>query len=196
MNQNHTNSSLNSRGEPAGNAQDLGARIRKLRIGQGLSQEMLAERLDVSRQAVAKWERGTSLPSTANLLALSRIFGCSVSELTGTPQEAEQTPAGQAISPGQDPISEPRNNPPHSIVFAGVVLLVLAAVLCLAAAIGTLLVCLVTPAASVGVIGSADGPTSIWVAGPDISGVIFSIAALILGVILLVCAVRLWRRRR
>ncbi len=196
MKQSHTNSSLNSRGEPAGNAQDLGTRIRKLRIGQGLSQEMLAERLDVSRQAVAKWERGTSLPSTANLLALSRIFGCSVSELTGTPQEAEQPPAGQAISPGQDPISELRNNPPHSIVFAGVILLVLAAVLCLAAAVGTLLVCLVTPAASVGVIGSADGPTSIWVAGPDISGVIFSIAALILGVILLVCAVRLWRRRR
>ena len=61
MKQSHTNSSLNSRGEPAGNAQDLGTRIRKLRIGQGLSQEMLAERLDVSRQAVAKWERGGSL---------------------------------------------------------------------------------------------------------------------------------------
>ena len=196
MKQSHTNSSLNSRGEPAGNAQDLGTRIRKLRIGQGLSQEMLAERLDVSRQAVAKWERGTSLPSTANLLALSRIFGCSVSELAGTPQEAEQPPDGQAISPGQDPISEPRNNPPHSIVFAGVVLLVLAAVLCLAAAVGTLLVCLVTPAVPEGVIGYADGPTSIWVTGPSIPGGFFGMAALILGVILLVCAVRLWRSHR
>lgn len=174
----------------------LADKIIRLRKKNGWSQEELAEKMNVSRQAVAKWERGTSLPSTANLLALSRIFGCGVSELTGTPQEAEQTPAGQAISPGQDPISELRNNPPHSIVFAGVILLVLTAVLCLAAAVGTLLVCLVTPAVPEGVIGYADGPTSIWVAGPDISGVIFSIAALILGVILLVCAVRLWRRHR
>lgn len=194
MKQSHTNSSLNSRGEPAGNAQDLGARIRKLRIGQGLSQEMLAEMLDVSRQAVAKWERGTSLPSTANLLALSRIFGCSVSELTGTPQESD--PAGHNTSGGQAQAARTCKGAHHPAVFVGAVVLILAGLACLAAAIGTLLVCLVTPAASVGVIGSADGPTSIWVAGPDISGVIFSIAALILGVILLVCAVRLWRRHR
>ena len=182
--------------ESSSSAEALGAHIRQLRTGQGLSQEMLAEKLDVSRQAVAKWERGTSLPTTANLLALSRIFGCSVSELTVTPQKSEQEPAGQTVSPGQDPIPESHKSLPHFLVFAGVILLVLAAVLCLVVAVGTLLVYLVTPAAPEGVIGYADGPTSIWVAGPDISGIVFCIAALILGVILLGCAVVLWRRHR
>ena len=180
--------------EPVQNAQALGERIRQLRTERGLSQEALAEALNVSRQAVAKWERGTSLPSTANLLALSRIFGCSVSELTGTPQESD--PAGQNTSGGHVHAARTCKGAHHPAAFVGAVVLILAGLACLAAAIGTLLVCLVTPAASVGVIGYADGPTSIWVAGPDISGVIFSIAALILGVILLVCAVRLWRSRR
>lgn len=197
MKQNDTSSrNIQTQTSPVQDAQALGERIRQFRVERGLSQEALAEALDVSRQAVAKWERGASLPSTANLLALSRVFGCSVSELTGPPPESEQAPAGQAISPGQGPISEPRNNPPHSIVFAGVILLVLAAILCLAVAVGTLLVCLVTPAAPEGVIGYADGPTSIWVTGPNIPGVFFGMAVLILGVILLVCAVRLWRRHR
>lgn len=74
------------------------------------------------------------------------------------------------------------------------VVLILAGLVCLAAAMGTLLICLVSPATPDGVIGYADGPTSIWVTGPDIPGVFFAIAALILGVILLACAVRLWRK--
>ena len=54
---------------------ELGSRIRALRTARGLSQETIAERLQVSRQAVAKWENGASLPSTANLLALCALFG-------------------------------------------------------------------------------------------------------------------------
>lgn len=174
----------------------LGARIRSFRTQQGLSQEALAEKLDVSRQAVAKWERGASLPSTANLLALSRIFGCSVSELSGTPQEAEHAPAGQTESTGQAPLAEPRKSRPRLAVFAGVIVLVLAAVVCLGAAVGTLLTCLITPATTLGVIGGADGPTSILVTGPDIPGIVFCIAALLLGIGFAICAVLLWRRHR
>lgn len=182
--------------EPASNAEALGARIRQLRTGQGLSQEKLAEKLDVSRQAVAKWERGTSLPSTANLLALSRIFGCSVSELTGTPQEDENAPAGSTAPTGQNPAPEPHKGLPRPAVFAGVIVLVLAAVVCLAAAAGTLLISLITPAATVGVIGGADGPTAILVTGPDVPAGVFCMAALILGIAFLVCAVLLWRKRQ
>ena len=40
---------------------ELGSRIRALRTARGLSQETIAERLQVSRQAVAKWESGGSL---------------------------------------------------------------------------------------------------------------------------------------
>ena len=145
---------------------------------------------------MAKWERGASLPSTANLLALSRIFGCSVSELSGTPQEAEHAPAGQTESTGQAPLAEPRKSRPRFAVFSGVIVLVLAAVVCLGAAVGTLLTCLITPAATLGVIGGADGPTSILVTGPDIPGIVFCIAALLLGIGFVICAVLLWRRHR
>lgn len=64
---------------------ELGARIRALRKERGLSQEALAQALEVSRQAVTKWEDGSSLPSTANLFALSGFFGVPLAELTGTP---------------------------------------------------------------------------------------------------------------
>lgn len=53
---------------------NIGTRIKQLRTERGISQEALADVLDVSRQAVAKWESGTSKPSTANLLALCRVF--------------------------------------------------------------------------------------------------------------------------
>lgn len=49
--------------------------IRTLRKERGLSQEALAEALGVSRQAVTKWEDGSALPSTANLLSLADFFG-------------------------------------------------------------------------------------------------------------------------
>lgn len=40
----------------------FGEKLQKLRRGSGLSQEQLAEKLDVTRQAVSKWELGDSLP--------------------------------------------------------------------------------------------------------------------------------------
>jgi len=53
----------------------------KLRKSQGLSQEILAERLGVSRQAVSKWERAESSPDTDNLIALSELYGISIDEI-------------------------------------------------------------------------------------------------------------------
>ena len=58
-----------------GDPDDTGGKIRSLRREKGLSQEKLAEQLNVSRQAVAKWESGQSFPSTENLLKLAEIFG-------------------------------------------------------------------------------------------------------------------------
>ena len=52
----------------------LGEAIKAHRIRCGMSQELLAERLGVSRQAVSKWETGAAEPSTANLLALAKVF--------------------------------------------------------------------------------------------------------------------------
>ena len=44
-------------------------------------QEFVAEALGVSRQAVSKWESGASDPSTANLIALAKLFGTTPEEL-------------------------------------------------------------------------------------------------------------------
>lgn len=53
----------------------LSDKILQLRKSNGMSQEELAEKLDVSRQAVSRWEMGTTMPDAANVLQLSRLFG-------------------------------------------------------------------------------------------------------------------------
>lgn len=59
----------------------FGEKLLRLRKQEGLSQEELAERLDVSRQAVSRWETGETLPDAPNLLQISRIFGVSADYL-------------------------------------------------------------------------------------------------------------------
>ena len=70
-----------SRPETAAVRKSLGEAIKAHRTRCGMTQELVAERLGVSRQAVSKWESGTSDPSTSNLLALAKLFGVSVEEL-------------------------------------------------------------------------------------------------------------------
>ncbi len=60
---------------------NLGEVIKEHRTRCGMTQEFVAEQLGVSRQAVSKWENGTSDPSTTNLLALAKLFGISAEEL-------------------------------------------------------------------------------------------------------------------
>ena len=60
----------------------LGERIQQLRKTEGLSQEQLADVLDVSRQAVSKWETDQSAPEIEKILAMSKHFGISTDELT------------------------------------------------------------------------------------------------------------------
>lgn len=59
----------------------IGCNICSLRKQNNLSQEQLAEMLDVSRQSVSKWERDETLPDIKNLEALSQIFGVSIDAL-------------------------------------------------------------------------------------------------------------------
>ena len=59
----------------------LGETIKKHRIASNMSQEFIAELLGVSRQAVSKWENGTSDPSTSNLIALAKLFKVPAEEL-------------------------------------------------------------------------------------------------------------------
>ena len=59
----------------------LGEALKVHRTQCKMTQEFVAETIGVSRQAVSKWENGTSDPSTSNLFALAKLYGISVEEL-------------------------------------------------------------------------------------------------------------------
>jgi len=59
----------------------LGEVLKEHRTRCKMTQEFVAERLGVSRQAVSKWESGASEPSTSNLLALAKLYEVSPEEL-------------------------------------------------------------------------------------------------------------------
>ena len=59
----------------------FGEKLQALRKARGWSQEGLATQINVSRQALSKWESGASVPDTENVVALSRLFGVSTDYL-------------------------------------------------------------------------------------------------------------------
>lgn len=71
--------------------QDLGVTLQELRKKNGLSQEELADKLGVSRQAVSKWERGEALPDIENLIAIAKLYGVSLDDLVGNAKKTENT---------------------------------------------------------------------------------------------------------
>lgn len=56
-------------------------KLKKLRKGQNLTQEQLAEKLNVSRQAITKWETSDGTPDIENLKQISNFFNISIDEL-------------------------------------------------------------------------------------------------------------------
>ena len=60
---------------------ELGEQIKKYRNGAGLSQEVLADKIFVSRQTVSNWETGKNYPDIGSLVRLSEVFGVSVDTL-------------------------------------------------------------------------------------------------------------------
>ena len=74
-------SSRPEREERRENAKHIGQVIKNHRVRCNMTQEFLADRLGVSRQAVSKWEKGQSDPSTTNLIALAKIFNITPEEM-------------------------------------------------------------------------------------------------------------------
>lgn len=71
----------------------LGEVLRAERTRCKMTQEFVAESLGVSRQAVSKWENGVADPSTANLIALAKLYGVSAEDLlrqVAPQEEAEE----------------------------------------------------------------------------------------------------------
>ena len=61
--------------------------ILELRTKHGLSQEELAEKVFVTRQAVSRWENGETIPNTETLKLLSKLFDVSINTLLGSPRD-------------------------------------------------------------------------------------------------------------
>ena len=101
------------------NGELLGNKLYELRKKNHLSQEELAEKLGVSRQAISKWECGESLPDTDNLISISKLYGVSLDELVGnTPtqphtDEPEQEKAEQTNTNGEGNTQDARKKGIH-----------------------------------------------------------------------------------
>ena len=110
-------------------------KLYELRRAAGLSQEELAERLNVSRQAVSKWENGAAQPELSKLVELSRLYSVSVDELLSR-EEAEKADAKAAASvdastpaPAQETLAAPKKVRRQKLLLG-------AAAVCLALAVG------------------------------------------------------------
>lgn len=99
-------------------------RLQNLRKKNGYSQEELAEKIGISRQAVSKWERAEASPDTDNLILLARLYGVTLDELLNT--ESIPMPNSEGISLSKDyytstpddgeiyPEGHPRHSDPNS----------------------------------------------------------------------------------
>lgn len=63
--------------------------IRVLRRRQNLTQDDVAKELNISQQAIAKWETGAAMPRADKLIELAKVLGCTVDELLIDGEEAE-----------------------------------------------------------------------------------------------------------
>ncbi len=86
---------------------DFANRLFELRKSHGLSQEELAERIGVSRQAVSKWERSEASPDTDNIIELSKIYGISLDELVHGKKDSAE--GSDDKSGGSDDTAESEN---------------------------------------------------------------------------------------
>ena len=78
----------------------FGEKLQTLRAREGLSQDALAEALDVSRQAVSKWERDEAMPEAEKIVRISRRFGVTTDYLLL--EDAPERPASRTIpEPGE-----------------------------------------------------------------------------------------------
>lgn len=75
----------------------IGNNLKRLREKNGFSQELIAEKIGVSRQAVSKWENDTSNPSTENLIKISKLFEVDVDVLTNGDVTSEKSETNKSI---------------------------------------------------------------------------------------------------
>ena len=77
----------------------LNQNLRILRKSHGLSQEDFADKLDVSRQAVSKWESGEAYPETEKIIAICDLFNCNMDDLVRGEMQTENHPQENPLAP-------------------------------------------------------------------------------------------------
>lgn len=107
----------------------LAKKLVSLRKKKGLTQMDLAERLNVSRQAVSRWEVGAAVPSTDNLKILSELYGVSVDDILKgetviLPQNSDTTD-----TPPEPPMETQQNRKGKIAIACLLILLTLAAII-------------------------------------------------------------------
>ena len=107
----------------------IGERLLKCRKDKMLSQEDVAERIGVSRQAVSKWENDLSVPDTYNLIELSNLYGVSVEYFVrgdiddgSTTQQKEENTEKKTPSENKKPISCLRSAIGFGVIGIGVMI--------------------------------------------------------------------------
>ena len=69
---------------------EIANRLIEIRKRVGLSQEDLADKLGISRQAVSKWERAEASPDIDNLVALAKLYGVTMDDLLNTEKSVDE----------------------------------------------------------------------------------------------------------
>lgn len=88
---------------------EIANRLLQYRKRMGLSQEELAEKIGVSRQAVSKWERAEASPDTDNLIELSKVYGVTLDEMLRGGAEEAQTAEESAADKMENTASSDNN---------------------------------------------------------------------------------------
>ena len=164
--------------------------LKILRTRKGLSQEELADRLNVVRQTVSKWEKGLSVPDSEMLIRIAEVFEVSVGELLGETIVPE-TESSEKLENLHAMMAERNARSKTLMKIAAICMIVAASVTALVQLVPLVAMSIMVKqhVGSIGVIGGADGPTSIFVAGPDWTGTVIGVllfaALLAVGIILL-----------
>lgn len=90
----------------------LSEKLYSLRKKSGLSQEQLAEQLNVSRQAISKWESGSAVPESEKLITISKYFGVSLDYLLKNEED---------VTSNTEEISKPEHHSDRTQCVMGIV---------------------------------------------------------------------------
>lgn len=95
----------------------IGVHLKRIRKERHLSQEQVAQRLNISRQAISRWENDLAMPDIDNLVVLSRLFEVSIEELLGEKEVISEEETGTLIeSPLQTVDKVPDKSPGFSFI--------------------------------------------------------------------------------